>query len=145
MRTLLAVVLLITLSSCGLPVRDERVVARYRLWAADTDEETCLMWDVGHAGDLEEKMGFSEGGDCLVPETVFAAGFNGQYVVAKSHPSRKQGPVSYFYIVRDPRNENNPDGEFSLKVNGPLTKDQWANVKARLHLPEFTIVLDDSE
>ena len=121
---------LFAVASCGLPIRNQQIAGRYRLETTDVDEDTCLMWD------------WSDGsGPCVVAPTVFAIGFDDKYIVAKSHPENSRQNTAYWYIVRDVKSENRPEGVFRAKVKGPFSGKQYASLNAQLRLPEFTTVL----
>ncbi len=90
------------------------------------------MWQQWHGG-----------GPCLIHETVFAAGFDDKYVVAENHPDEDRNRTAYWYIIRDLKNEDKPLGIPYTGIMGPFGEKQYFELKARLHLPDFSIVYDD--
>jgi hypothetical protein len=130
----LSIVCLLALSACGMPVYDEQVVARYRLFAPDTREQTCLLWNFR-----------DHSGPCLIQETVFGVGFNDKYVVVESHPNADRAVTAFWYLVRDKRTEANPIGDGHVQINGPFSKTQYTSIRERRHLPEFRTILTDLE
>jgi hypothetical protein len=115
-----------------MPVYDEQVVAKFRLFAADTREEMCLLWEFR-----------DHGGPCLIQESVFGVGFNDKYVVVESHPNANRAITAFWYLVRDKRTEASPVGDEHVQIKGPFSSQQYATIAHRLRLPEFTTVLSD--
>ena len=65
----------------------------------------------------------------VVPETVFAYGWNDDFILAKRHPQKKDGKVdtsiTHWYIVE----------AASGKVHGPLSEDEFNKLKTKLKAP----------
>ena len=137
LRTAFAMAALGFVAGCG-NVHDEKLVGRYRLVAIDTNEQMMLCWSVP-----------SSDGDCLGDElpgnTLFAAGYNTNYIVAATHPSRSGQPVNravthYYFVTRSPTDEiSYPWG----RTTGPLTEAQFNAAKAQRGLPDFSRVFED--
>jgi hypothetical protein len=110
------------LSGCGF-AHDERLTGDYRLIAVDSVEEmsVCRRLPDGNA------IG-------RIGETVFAVGWNDQYIVAKQHPAKNRNVTNYYFldISRD-----STYADPSQSVTGPLTEAVFNQRKAELKLPDF--------
>ena len=73
-----------------------------------------------------------------VPATVFAAGFDSNYIVAARHPNNNRSITEYFYVIRALDGREGSDG-----VRGPFESDVFAFETKRLGLPSLTIELRD--
>ncbi len=64
-----------------------------------------------------------------VPATVFAYGWNDDFILAKRHPQKKDGKVdtsiTHWYIVE----------VASGKVHGPLSEDEFNKLRTKLKVP----------
>ncbi|HXC56001.1 MAG TPA: hypothetical protein VNU97_11955 [Rhizomicrobium sp.] len=134
---LVAVACVLAISGCGF-VDDETLVGPYKLVAVDVREDMSLCWQ-----SLDGKV--CEG---IVGPTLFAAGFNDDYVVAAVHPSVFPKPpnksvTQYYYVIRDRRNEGKDFGPPPKNVKGPFNARDYATERARLHLPDLVHVFDD--
>tara|TARA_R110000868_G_scaffold193397_1_gene438304 strand:+ start:967 stop:1383 length:417 start_codon:yes stop_codon:yes gene_type:complete len=136
MSRISAVASLFLLCSCfPFSAHDETLVGRYKLVATDTTEEMSLCWALDSGDCL---------GDGLPGPTVFAAGFDNKYIVTAIHPMKSgKATTQFFYIVRDPANENLDGGLPYKGIKGPFDEYQYKREKAQLLLPEFTRVFDD--
>jgi hypothetical protein len=84
--------------------------------------------------------------DRLPGPTAFAAGGDDRYVVVARHPgstgANDKTVTQYFYFRRVPQEAAkwwlNPE-----KIVGPLTPQEFNAAKAALHLPAFSVTLDD--
>lgn len=123
---------LFLLLSCGF-VHDETLVGPYKLVAVDISGDMSLCWS-----SLDGQTC-----DGIVGPTVFAAGFNEKFVVVEIHPNDKKAITQFFYVIREPENENNDFGPTVQSVQGPFNKRNYEIEKARLKLPEFTRTFDD--
>jgi hypothetical protein len=108
----------------------KKLSGKYCLQATDTLEQMHLCVLMPN-GDCE--------GD-LVPQTVYAVGWDEQFIIAKQHPSAFGRPidrtVTYFYIVRV------SDG----KVSDRLDERSFNVERSKLGVPRelsFTLVLDE--
>ncbi|MBL6938621.1 MAG: hypothetical protein ISS15_10205 [Alphaproteobacteria bacterium] len=130
-RWLLVLLTLPLLSACGF-VHEQTLVARYHLVAVDVYDDMMLCWSL-------------DKGDCagLAGPTVYAAGFNDKYVVAASHPAGARTLGSEFTIIsREPNREDSENGE-PRKIEVIKDPAQYASLKARLNLPDFTVAFDE--
>lgn len=99
------------------------------------------------AVDVREQMNVSKmlsGGDAVgvVPATVFAVGWNADFIIAQQHPlsadTSKGARVTHFYLLRT------ADGASW----GPLTAEQFQEERANQGVPSnlsFTLVFQDLE
>lgn len=102
----------------------------YRLDTGDTIEETNLCFEL-ESGDCVERIGPS----------VFAAGFDSNYVVAARHPhvpgtaGLDKGRTEYFYLVRA---QDGARKDPSDSVRGPYDAAAFEAERRRLGLPAFS-------
>jgi hypothetical protein len=86
------VILLLTcLQACRGPVINNRICGKYRIIAIDTYEEAAIEYESDHGGSTE-----------IIPEAVFATGYNDKYIIAKQHPvvqNRVDRSVTNYFIV----------------------------------------------
>ncbi len=128
---LLSVLGLLALTACGF-AHDEPLVGRYHLVGVDAREEMTLCWtfDNGSCHDLGRS-------------TLYAAGYNDRYVVAAIHPQgARTAATEYLIVTREPARESSEDGE-PRNIATVTGEAQYAIAKARLGLPDFTVVFDD--
>ena len=66
----------------------------------------------------------------VVPPTVFAYGWNDDFILAKRHPRKKDKKVdtsvTYWYIIE----------VTSGDVHGPMNEDEFRKLRTRLKVPE---------
>ncbi len=80
--------IIVVLSSCNGFVKDVEVIDRYHLVAVDTDEGLGLAY----------KIDSSDNYVGVVSETVFAIGYNNDYIIAKQHPDNNRKIINYFIV-----------------------------------------------
>ena len=99
---------------------EEDLVDGYAVWAVDTMEYAAVVY--------KDKGGTGATG--VVPRTVFAYGWNDDFILAKRHPERKDGKVdttvTYWYIIE----------VASGDVHGPLNEDEFRKLRTKLKVPE---------
>ena len=117
--TLLAVALLFG----GCEARRERLTGPYLLRATDTDEQTCVAYDLDHGDSIER-----------IPPMVFEVGWDDHFIVAKQHPGNDRTFVHY-YILETATDSKYADP--SKSVTGPLSQAEFERRKAELKLPDF--------
>ncbi len=131
--------LLALLLLAGCDYWSAHVAGPFYLIAIDIDEGTALYRCPN--GPWKDCVG-----DQLPGPTVFAAGGDDKYIVVAQHPG-SQGATDktvtrYFYFRRVPQEAAkwwlNPE-----KIVGPLTPNEFNAAKASLHLPAFSVTLDD--
>ena len=92
----------------------------YAVWAVDVMKNAGIV--------LKDKRGsFAK---VVVPHTVFAYGWNEDFILAKRHPEKKDKKVdtsvTYWYIIE----------VTSGDVHGPLNEDEFCKLRTRLKVPE---------
>jgi hypothetical protein len=115
---------------------EEKVVGKYYLVASDVVEDMNL-------GFQEHRSGYGT----LVKATVFAVGFNDEFIIVKQHPSIFPYPpdntiTNYFIVPISSRMNPYED------IIGPLTKTEFETKKDELGIDKdlpFSIVLEDLE
>jgi hypothetical protein len=106
----------------------ERLVGRFAMWAVDglADNSVVEESEDGRAARV------------LIPATVFAVGFNDQFVIAKRHPKSDHqidSSTTEFYVV------SVLDGH----VHGPVDYENFSALRARLGVPaslDFSRVIE---
>jgi hypothetical protein len=94
--------------------------------AIDTAEQSEVAYDLGHGSSIGR-----------VPPTVFAVGYNRDYIVAARHPTSyidqpDRSKTEYYYIIRA---KDGPYVDPSVTVRGPFNASGFAAETGRLHLP----------
>jgi hypothetical protein len=106
----------------------------YALLAIDVRGNMSLYVDAGNGGFAG-----------LVDPTVFSLGADERYIVVAQHPATDQfgefdrRVTNYFVVKRLPGSAL----EREKGVRGPMTKEQFDQLSATLHLPPFTTTFDD--
>jgi hypothetical protein len=132
---IVTIVSLLLLTGCDFGfLRDEILVGRYRLVAVDIKEQMMMCWSLDDGSCV---------GDGLPGNTLFAAGFNDKYIVAAVHPESNKDVTQFFYVVRDPRTENEYLGIPYKGIKGPLSESEFETERSRLDLPAFSRVFKD--
>ena len=101
---------------------EEDLVNGYAVRATDVMEQAVIL--------KREKEGSKITSiSTVVPETVFAYGWNDDFILAKRHPRKKDRKVdtsiTYWYIVE----------VTSGKVHGPLSEDEFNKLRTKLKVP----------
>ena len=97
---------------------EEDLVNGYAVWAADIMQDAAIV--------LKDKGG--SGGIVVVPHTVFAYGWNDDFIIAKRHPRKDRKvdtSLTYWYIVE----------VASGDVHGPLSEDEFSRLRTKLKVP----------
>lgn len=107
---------------------DEHLDGPYHLTAMDFLEEMSLDYDL--SGGFKGRIG----------PTVFAAGWNEDYIVVKEHPLGKAYTVNrsvthYHYLIRALDHDL---AEPDVSVRGPFNEAEFMKEKERLNLPDFS-------
>lgn len=101
-------------------IYEEDLVNGYAVWAVDTMEYAAVVH--------KDKGGSSA--TSVVPRTVFAYGWNDDFILAKRHPRKKDKKVdtsvTYWYIIE----------VTSGDVHGPMNEDEFRKLRTRLKVPE---------
>jgi len=116
------------LPGCSLGFHwDERIDGPYFLVAVDALEEMSVSY--------REPPNTSGSAFGLIEETVFAVGWNADYIVAKRHPENNRRVTEYYYIVRKDAESAVYPGD---GVRGPFNEEAYQREAERLGLPPFT-------
>jgi len=118
---------------------DERLVGKFSLSATDIDSDMSLCYGVSSGGRIG-----------IVDATVFAVGFNNDYVIAKQHPKGQRDEpdksITNYYIV--PIKMDTTIFVVKDNVIGPLTEEEFVAKRKELDIPDdltFTKVFKDLE
>ena len=123
--------LLTQLAGCWqTPVFDEKITGPYRLSAIDITEEMSVCYELK---EVDSCVG-------RIPETVFAVGWNENFIVAKQHPSGNKFVTKYF-ILDMTKDAINVDP--SVTVTGPLSESEYKEKSALMLLPQFSRSFED--
>jgi hypothetical protein len=116
----LPIALAVVAASCvgGGVFLKERLTDRFAFWAVDGLQDNALV----------EESADGRGARVIIEPTVFAAGFNSQFIIAKRHP--KSGfefdrTKTEYYVV------SIRDGD----VYGPVTSEAFSALRAKLGVP----------
>jgi hypothetical protein len=79
-------VVLLSLTACGMPVREEKLTGNYVLMATDLPEDLhiCYLDDDTCYGGIDS--------------TIARVGWDEKYIVALQHPSNDRSISNYYYI-----------------------------------------------
>jgi hypothetical protein len=100
-------------------VYEEDLVNGYAVWATDVMKDAAVV---------KKEKGSSIAIE-VVRATVFAYGWNDDFILAKQHPQKKDRKVdtslTYWYIVE----------VASGNVHGPLSEDEFNKLRTKLKVP----------
>jgi hypothetical protein len=127
----LLIIIFISIQGCIFSVINDHIIGNYYLFAPDDDSQLELDY---HAPD--------DGGtySTVIAATVFAVGFNENYIIAKQHPYSgssdvKNLKINYFIILlKDTFNFRTKNG-----IIGPLSEDQYNLKRRELNIPDNLI------
>jgi len=133
LKKILGIAFLLILQSCyfGAGLVEKEITDDYFLFANNSLEEMSIWF---HAEKYSNRL--------IVPETVFALGENGDFIIAKSHPRNIEAGinknVTYYHIIEiDKKN---------TEQSSNLTLEQYENKRKMLNIPkslDFEIVYDE--
>ena len=102
------------------PAYKADLVNGYAVWAVDVMKDASVVH--------KHKSGSSA--TTVVPHTVFAYGWNDDFILAKRHPEKKDRKVdisvTYWYIIE----------VTSGDVHGPLNQDEFRKLRTKLKVSE---------
>ncbi|WP_156109301.1 DUF3997 domain-containing protein [Polaribacter sp. Hel1_85] len=133
MKKILGIIILLILQSCyfGAGLVEKEITDDYFLFANNSLDEMSIWF---HAEKYSNRL--------IVPETVFALGENGDFIIAKSHPKNlKSGinkSVTYYHIIEVDKK--------STEQSPNLTLEQFENKRKELNIPknlDFEIVYEE--
>tara|TARA_Y100000034_G_scaffold135013_1_gene205314 strand:+ start:1066 stop:1416 length:351 start_codon:yes stop_codon:yes gene_type:complete len=112
---------------------EREITDDYFLFANNTLDEMSIWY---HAEKNSNRL--------IVPETVFAVGENGDFIIAKSHPKTTDNginkSVTYYHIIEVDKK--------SFEQSPNLTLEQYKNERKKLNIPNdlnFDIVYEELE
>ncbi|WP_178989688.1 DUF3997 domain-containing protein [Winogradskyella schleiferi] len=133
MKKILGIAFLLILQSCyfGAGLVEKEITDDYWLFANNTLDEMSIWFN---AEKYSNRL--------IVPETVFAFGENGDFIIAKSHPKNLESgidkSVTYYYIIEVDKK--------SPEQSPNLTLEQFENKRKELNIPndlDFDIVYEE--
>jgi len=133
LKKILGIVFLLVLQSCyfGAGLVEQEITDDYFLFANNSLEEMSIWY---HAEKYSNRL--------IIPETVFALGENGDFIIAKSHPRNIENginkSVTYYHIIEVDKK--------SIEESPNLTLEQYENKRKMLNIPknlDFEIVYDE--
>ncbi len=133
LKKILAITFLLILQSCyfGAGLVEKKLTDDYFIFANNTLEDMSI-WI--HAEKYSNRL--------IVPETVFAVGQNGEFIIAKSHPKNSEvgidKSVTYYHIIEV--------GKKSTEQSPNLTLEQFEYGRKRLNIPndlDFDIIYEE--
>ena len=137
LNRLLILIISVAFIGCDM-AHQEQVVGKYYLVASDVGEDMSL-------GFKDSESGYW----IMVDATVFAVGFNKEFIIVKQHPrifpSQPDNSITNYFIVPI---YNRVIHSMDKDVIGPLTKEDFDLKKIKLGIDKelpFSIVLDDLE
>jgi len=103
-------------------VYEEDLVNGYAVWATDVMEQAKIV-------KKDKEISSTTIYTLVVPATVFAYGWNDDFIIAKQHPRKKDRKVdtslTYWYIVE----------VASGNVHGPLGEGEFNKLRTKLKVP----------
>lgn len=143
MRTTLSVFAFLCGTSLSACSSEAKGVGPFYLMTPEREIDTALFRCFKEDGEI---VGCEQGH--FPGPLVFALGGNSDYIVFARHPKIDNDTVSseteYFFFRRMER-EAGGMGVTQESIVGPLNKEEFNSQKARLELPEFSIVREDLE
>lgn len=117
----------------------EKIIGNYYLVAADDQSQLSLSYC-----DPADKNGCVG----ITDATIFAVGYNKDYIIAQQHPRTFPNPtnkkiINYYILPVDYKNKHWGD---NFGLIGPLTLEQFNDKRKELNIPDnlkFTIVKDN--
>ncbi len=116
---------------------DRRLIGNFYLIAPDVDEQLCLSECDSPCSGLY---------GTIIGNTVFAVGFNNQYIIAKQHPCTDEYKVNKnvvkYYIFHAYHK-----GSYESNLIGPLNLTEFEEKRKELNIEniDFTIVYKELE
>ena len=133
LKKILGIAFLLILQSCyfGAGLVEKEITDDYFLFANNSLEEMSIWF---HAEKYSNRL--------IVPETVFALGENGDFIIAKSHPRNIESGinknVTYYHIIEVDKK--------STEQSANLTLKQFESKRKELNIPndlDFDIVYEE--
>ncbi len=139
-RTIVYAFALFCLTGCQDLAVKKNVIGNYYLTAADVPDGTCLSYHTSKDDPIYS---------WLIGPTVFAVGYNNDFMIIKQHPSTfpyaPDKKVTNYYILPI---KKEMDWQTKNGLLGPMTLEHFNNTRKELNIPDgvtFTIVMKDLE
>ncbi|OSY87064.1 hypothetical protein WH52_13465 [Tenacibaculum holothuriorum] len=110
MKKTIKISLLLILQSCyfGVGLVEKEITNNYFLFANNKLDEMSIWF---HSEEHSYQL--------IIPETVFAVGENGDYIIAKSHPKNKKNgidkSITYYHIIEVRKKKANQYSNLNLE------------------------------
>lgn len=132
MKSLLRILIIFLIPSCHFGDFSEPLTANYELDAIDVKRDMSIYVSID-----ESWVG-------VVDATVFAVGYNEDFIIAKQHPDFDKRVTNYYIIPLKFKVADSPDEN---RI-GPLTEREFMEKRKELGVPrslQFTRVFKDLE
>tara|TARA_R110000765_G_scaffold287187_1_gene383646 strand:- start:1134 stop:1550 length:417 start_codon:yes stop_codon:yes gene_type:complete len=135
LKKIFGIAFLLILQSCyfGAGLVEKEITDDYFLFANNSLDEMSIWFKTEKYSNR-----------LIVPETVFALGENGDFIIAKSHPKNLENginkSVTYYHIIEVDKK--------STEQSPNLTLEQFESKRKRLNIPkdlDFDIVYEELE
>ena len=145
-NTILYLIILFAFSRCSDFAIKKKIIDNYYIVAGDDDADATLSY---HASKPKDTYGGTLFGGAIIEATVFAAGYNDNYIIAKQHPRVFPNPpnksITNYYILplKKEMNWRTKNG-----LIGPLTLEQFNKQRKKLGIGDgvtFTTVIHEFE
>jgi len=125
-------IIFVVFTSCQDLAHDDNIIGRYKLIAIDYIEQMHLSYQI----DINNSVG-------IIDQTIFAVGFNKNYIIVKQHPLNNRKITNYYIVLIYNEMTYWPE----KGVIGPFTKEEFNKKRYELHIPDikFTKVIKDLE
>ncbi len=129
---ILIISLTLSFTSCQDLVHNEKIIEGFYLIAVDINEDMDLSYEVGSGNFVG-----------IIGQTVFAVGFNKNYIIAKQHPYNNRKITNYYIVMIDNLDPLWPE----KNVIGPFTKQEFNLKRQELNITDikFTKVIRSLE
>ncbi len=130
---------ILVFNSCDEFLIEKNIVGNYCIYKSEGSEGAYL------AHKEDNQKGYSG----IIEATVFAAGYNENYIIVKQHPRSFPNPpnkkITNYFILQ---NKKSMDWETKNGLIGPLTLQEFNEKRKELNIPNdvtFTTVIKDLE
>ncbi len=128
-------ILLLFRGCSGLTIK-EKIIDNYYLIASDSQEACNLSFKENDQANFWT----------IIDATVFAAGYNEDYMIVKQHPRTFPNPpdkkITNYYILPL---KNGMDWRSKNSLMGPLTLEQFNEKRRELNIPESVVFTKEIE
>lgn len=136
-KLIILLLILLVLEGCKMKNNNNRIIENYFIGTDDLREDMMIYAVVN-----EYRIG-------IMPPTIFALGYNEDFIIAKQHPqnsslSMEREKINYFIIPLKKKKMESPDEN----KYGPLTKEEFLQKRIEIGIPDsvnFSLVFKDLE